>query len=90
MSTPDLFPDADMAMDSPRLAWKKKHGVSVSHCADEEHPWSAWFASNTHADNRDGVPINPDLCGFGETEEDALRDLAVRNDTPLWNEEVKS
>jgi len=82
----ELFPASEMAMDSPRLAWMKKYSVSVHHSKQcPESPWCAWFPGNEETPG--GIPLDPDLCGYGTTEEDALRDLAVRNDFPLWNEE---
>lgn len=83
----ELFPDADMAKDSPRLAWCKKHGVRLHNAPSMDEPWAAWFSTNVCSKNPDGVPLDTDLCGFGQTDDDALRDLAVRNDVPLWNEE---
>lgn len=79
----DLFPAEQMAMDSPRLAWVKRYNVRVHHVATCPAPWSAWFPGN----EENGLPSEPELCGYGQTEEEALRDLGVRNDFPLWNEE---
>lgn len=74
-------------MDSPRLAWIKKHGVKT-HCAPHccEAPWCAWFAGNEYVGNP-GIPDNPDACGYGHSEDEAIQDLAVGYNVPLWNEE---
>lgn len=98
MSTDELFPVELVSMDSPRLAWLKmvregrtKHGkVRTHYTADiafEDDPWCAWFDDNSTGPDGEGMPDNPDACGYGATEEDALINLATGYGVPLWNEQ---
>lgn len=85
----ELFPAEFVTMDSPRLAWMKKHGVRVkrsTHLKAGDAPWCAWFSIDE--DPGTGFPANPDLLGYGETEEEAVGALAEESHTPLWNEEA--
>ncbi len=73
---------------SPRLLWIEKHGISTHHAAflaDDDLPWSAWFPSNEHSS---GLPLDPEACGYGITENEAIIDLAVKKKIKLWNEET--
>ena len=72
---------------SPRLAWMKRHevityhGMSGWYAAFKCHAYDYYFLQETcaHGGSR---------CGFGNTELEALTDLAVRTKTKLWNEEA--
>lgn len=81
----ELFPEESVKKDSPRLAWIKKHKIQThlaKHMADagEDDPWSAWIG--------DAIPPdNPDELGYGNTEDDAILDLAKGCNLKLWNEE---
>lgn len=91
----ELFPTDAFKQDSPRLAWVKKHDVRT-HCIPERNmpmardeciqKWSAWFGPE------DVVEIieddGPEALGYGDTEEEAMRDLAIRHSVKLWNEET--
>ncbi len=83
----ELFPAEAVTMDSPKLRWIKKHGVQTHHSkafADEDWmPWCAAFGVPFEVVESDG----DGALGFGDTEEDAIRDLAVKFNVPLWNEE---
>jgi hypothetical protein len=71
---------------APRLRWMEKHDIR-RHRADlddENLPWSAWFPENEH---ESGLPMDPEACGYGVTENDAIVDLAVKHKIKLWNEE---
>lgn len=87
----ELFPAEAVAMDSPRLAWMKRHDVRIHHsptlCPDS--PFCVWLPSNdAYPDlGAKGVPNNPSECGYGITEGDALEELAKLNGLKLWNEE---
>lgn len=71
---------------SPRLAWIQKHGVQTHHAKHFDHfPWCAWFPANNTPCGK--APDNPDDCGFGQNQDDALAALARRHDIRLWNEE---
>ena len=88
MSEDLLFPSESITQDSPRLAWVKKHEVRTwftKSFTEEGTPWCAWFPDNESEPG--GIPDDPEACGYGMTEEEAMRDLAVRYKVPLWNEE---
>lgn len=96
MSTPteDLFPEEEMQMDSPRLAWMKKHGI-VTYCSFPGTDDEEWFAGfQCWWPGQDNVSLfcfetgqNGDSrCGIGASEDEAMMDLAINNDIPLWNE----
>ena len=74
----------DMPDDpSPRLKWMREQGVKTHHAPHcEDSPWCAWFWDNCE----NGLPIDPERCGYGMTEQDAVVDLAKKNNVKLWNE----
>lgn len=82
-------------MDSPRVAWCKRHRIRLHfapHCT--ESPWCAWLPENDaypelrKGDNYEGVPNRPDDCGYGCTDEEAIVQLAQVAGLQLWNEEA--
>lgn len=73
-------------MLSPKLAWRKKHGVQTWNSPHCEDPWCAWLDSDSSEPG--GVPNDLESCGFGATEDEAMGDLAVRRGFKLWNEEA--
>lgn len=92
----ELFPVETVSMDSPRLAWIKKHGVVTYHSFPNE-PDHCWFAGF-----QEWWPKLTDRVDFfchetgwngdsrlaeGETEDEALATLARYYELPLWNEE---
>jgi hypothetical protein len=83
----ELFPPDSVAMISPRLAWIKKHGVRTHHSRAFEDaewlPWCAAFGEPFEVINEQG----DGALGFGQTEDEAIIDLAVKFDVKLWNEE---
>jgi hypothetical protein len=88
--TDELFPSETVTMDSPKLAWLKKHGLTTS------------YAENVgDAKDEFGNQAKPWTCakiilggrcigsmGYGDTEEDACADFAEKYDLLLWNEEA--
>jgi len=84
----ELFPSDVGAMLSPRLVWRKKHGVQTAHsadCGDEDFlPWFCWLDSDCARPGE--MPGFRAPCGYGRTEDEAMRDLAVTRGIPLWNE----
>jgi hypothetical protein len=81
----DLFPIPETL--SPRLAWMRENRVrthfnqSFADAKDKEaQPWCAWLPSND--DNT--IPKDPDLCGYGATEIDALLDLVAVTRVKGW------
>jgi len=66
---------------SPRLAWLKKHGIFTNSeffdDSDEEYRWGAWLEGC-----QDYL-----RTGHGDTEDDALVDLAKKQNLKLWNEQ---
>ncbi len=89
---PELFPASDGAMLSPKRGWLQRHGLTTSYCpgvftADESesletgdmvYPWGCTRAGDRLA------PI-----GWGDTEDEACADFAIKAGIPLWNEEMK-
>jgi hypothetical protein len=73
--TSDLFPDCKM--DSPRLAWMKRHGVEVRTMTEHDRMFVADNGSLNY------VAETGHETAYGETEHDALAALGI----PLWNEE---
>lgn len=97
----ELFPAESLACDSPRLAWIKRHQIRRHRNpqyteGDECAPWCAWLPSNdtqpgAYPEDKDmpgGVPRDPEACGYGHTEDEALAELA--RIAGLWNEEGAS
>lgn len=90
----DLFDMEAVKMDSPRLAWIKKH-KAVTHFAKhcDEAPWTATFRQDEQENLSPAEIImkileNSDSCavGFGATENEALQNAAINWSIPLWNE----
>lgn len=80
----ELFSKEEVSKDSPRLAWLKKHQIVTYFCEHldpEECPWCAWIGE------KDNPPEDPELCGYGLTEGDAIVALCKANGIKLWNEE---
>lgn len=89
----ELFPVE--LVKSPRLLWIEKHQVRTHAIPERNMPmaedegiakWSACFGPReiyqVIEDDGDGA------VGFGHTEDEAIRDLACKYGTPLWNEET--
>lgn len=69
---------------SPRLAWMQKHKIRTHHAPwVEEAPWSAWHPDN---ESEEGLPMDPEACGYGMNEDEAIVDLAKKLNIKLWNE----
>ena len=80
----ELFTDAAVAMDSPRLRWMKKHGVQTRYDGD---CYIAWVGDLDEAICHGGD--DPDAGGYAEasTEDDAILLIAQAHHLRLWNEE---
>jgi hypothetical protein len=86
-----LFPAAEVAMDSPRRAWIKRNHVVTYFSADREDP--VWYAGRAEAPVADAVEwMFRELgahgnsgIGEGATEEEAITEMAIKHDLPLWN-----
>lgn len=82
-----LFPDDTIQMLSPRLRWMLEHKVYTeqSPCLEAgDEPWTAWFGIKDPLQFVEAHGLQE--AGCGETEHDALVDLAVIQGWPLWNE----
>lgn len=88
MPSEELFPVAEVAMDSPRLAWSKRHGIiswyDDGRRAGEEFCEPQWFAGFQkwwpleHGINYfalETAHMGDSRIGQGESEEEALIDL---------------
>lgn len=80
----ELFTDAAVAMDSPRLRWMKKHGVQTRYDGDCYIAWVGYFYEAIGHGGDD-----PDAFGYAEasTEDDAILLLAKAKGLRLWNED---
>ena len=80
----ELFTDAAVAMDSPRLRWMKKHGVQTRYDGD---CYIAWVGDLDEAIEHGGD--DPDAGGYAKasTEDDAILLIANGYGLRLWNEE---
>ena len=84
--TSDLFPDCKM--DSPRLAWIKRHHIkvieleSVSEIEEDEFG-NEYGRYNVTLDYESEQTVR----GYGMTLDEALADFASKLGIPLWNEE---
>lgn len=93
----ELFPVETVAMDSPRLAWMKRHRVLTFHSM-AGYPDALWLAGID--DSPGGYTNAADFfccecgtygssrCGEGDTEDEAIADLAQKHGLHLWNEEA--
>lgn len=82
----ELFPLDSICMDSPRLAWMKKHGAKVRRRKQGdpwEDYWDAWLERHEKAPGEPAQGLS--TRGFDET--DALRELGIKYGLRLWNEE---
>lgn len=88
----ELFPAEAVTMDSPRLAWMKRHLVYTKFSQGcGEAPWSAWWGQRDPVEfleYHDSDHDHEAIMGYGATEEAALVDLAIKWQFPLWNEEA--
>lgn len=96
MSTePELFPAEAVTMDSPRLAWCKRHNAVTFHSLIEPAVWMAGFSQNPVAAGDDAAQWMFEECGAhgssrvgeGDTEDEALAEAARIHGIRLWNEE---
>lgn len=97
----ELFSAESVAMDSPRLAWMKRHGIITFYHAPGHCP-PTWFAGfQCWRPGLTGIDFfatetahNGDSrIGEGDTEDEALASLmtcghARENKIRLWNEEA--
>lgn len=87
MTEQSLFSEDVGRCDSPRLKWIAKHNIKVHFSKAIEPGFQPYTAS---FEDEPWIVINEqgDYCvGFGETEDEAIADLAIKTRTPLWNEE---
>lgn len=69
---------------SPRLRWMQQHKFRTHHAPwCEDSPWSAWHPEN---ESEQGLPTDPEACGYGMDEDEAIVDLAKKLNLKLWNE----
>jgi hypothetical protein len=99
----ELFPVDAVKMDSPRLAWLKKHGVVTYLAMPDDPHWRLWYAgfSAWSTEYSPHLKSAADLffyetadrgdkrIGTGETEDDAIAELAKKYRLKLWNEEAE-
>jgi len=81
----ELFPFDDVRMDSPKLAWMKKHGVRVV-----QHDWTGTDFEGSDEPRWQAVIggyRNPHYCIRMDTEDEAIEEAAMVLGVPLWNED---
>ena len=61
---------------SPRLAWIEKHQIVT--LRGKPDCWAAWLNMR---------PTIDQIIGYGESEDEAIADLAIKMGMRLWNEE---
>lgn len=91
----ELFPVEAVSMDSPRIAWMKRNSILTHFSPQMEEPWLAIAAMPEDRGKNISQIMSEscrlydeaNLCGYGQTEEEAIVDLAEKNMWPLWNEE---
>ena len=91
----ELFAPESVAMDSPKLAWMKKHGIITCYHAPGhvEPTWFAgfqdWWPDRTGSDFfcEETMHNGDSRIGEGETETEALAALCAAWEIKLWNEE---
>lgn len=92
----ELFPPESVAMDSPKLAWLKRHKVLTYLSMPDDPDSRCWFAA---FDEGEYIYENPadffcqhlgengnSRSGEGDTEDDAIAHLCRRSGLKLWNE----
>lgn len=74
---------------SPRLEWLKTHQVRTHDHPDmEDMRWAAWLPLHDWSPTESNcyAPGSARDVGYGETEADAIIDLAKKNKIKLWNQ----
>ena len=83
---------------SPRLKWLKKHAVHThfdegvtpgEECevsGERLYPWCA-LTGEVQTNIADAIFAEEGRVGYGDTEDDAIYDLATKRGWRLWNEE---
>jgi hypothetical protein len=73
---------------SPRLKWIAEKQVRTHHHAQSEPAWSAWLPSQDFGPTWSGCydPAQEDDVGHGDTEDEAIVELARKLNLKLWNE----
>lgn len=91
----ELFPTEEIEQLSPRLAWMNRHKVHTQKfSSDIEEPWLAWRGSKKALDycleKATYSSVQEDyrhkLICSGNTEMDAVANLALEDGWRLWNE----
>lgn len=85
----ELFPIEAVTLDSPRLAWIKRHGLQVwrtpleglCECPETGHEIKEWTCCTLQEMER----LSFRACGLGDTAEEACIDWANKHHEPLWN-----
>ena len=62
---------------SPRLAWIEKHQIVT--LRGKPDSWAAWLSARSTRVEQ--------TIGYGESEDEAIADLAIKLGLRLWNEE---
>ncbi len=77
---------------SPRLSWMRDRQVRTHyapHIGKGGDPWCAWLPLNDAFPDdpqiAGSLPNDPGACGYGQTEEAAVEDLAAINGVVNWS-----
>jgi len=69
---------------SPKQKWREKHEIVTQFTGLDDPEWQPWMAwDKTNQEKEDNMPIDPEACGYGHTEDEALLDLTTR--VGHWN-----
>ena len=73
---------------SPRLKWIAEKQVRTHNHPQSEPPWSAWLPSQDYSSTWPCCydPLQEDMVGQGDTEDEAIIALAKKLNLKLWNE----
>jgi hypothetical protein len=71
---------------SPRLKWMRNHEVRTRFAEHLQLPWCAWTDNDDDWDQPGGMLNDPEACGLGTTEIEAVEDLARALGVVNWED----
>ena len=86
----EMFPPESVAMESPRLAWLRKHALCTYHvkelrgeCPETGNTLKPWTCCKLELPG----DVLAGKIGIGDTEDECCADYAQKHGLKLWNEE---
>ena len=82
----DMFAVSAPLMDSPKITWLLKHGLTTAHDAGWEDPATCWscYPTNLVGD------VTKHNAGLGDTEDVAILDFCAKTGVRHWTLEPES